>query len=189
MKDKIRALREHYRLSQAAFAEICNVSRQTVAKWEKGVTVPRAKALACLCAYFKLDIGYFTEEIADPEVMEGVRRERPLFKEVSVACAVSEADEEDCREEDCSVGAVYGHLHRAKYKLFAALLGVGAFVMAFLSCLCGVVLFSLNGGDLHNNSYGWGLGHFCIFVVLAVLLIAATVAMIAAIRRESKRIE
>ena len=78
MKEKIRALREHYRLSQTEFGEICNVSRQTVAKWERGLTVPRAEPLAYLCAFFKLDIGYFTENITDAEFLDSIQNCLPL---------------------------------------------------------------------------------------------------------------
>lgn len=250
MKEKIRALREHYRLSQTEFGEICNVSRQTVAKWERGLTVPRAEPLAYLCAFFKLDIGYFTENITDAEFLDSVQnclplaprgeggaesaadgaeaipvpgsmpyelpsvpvhampcetsaagrsalREHPVFRagapafgqpvfseETTAPCPEDDPAEAPCARRNCAGCDLCRQAYRRGLKVLAALFFAGAAVLAFLTCLCGLVVFSPNSrGDVSANSYGWGIEHFCIFAALTVLLLVVAILLVAAIRR------
>ena len=68
--------------------------------------------------------------------------------------------------------------------MLAALFFAGAAVLAFFTCLCGLVVFSPNSrGDVSANSYGWGIEHFCIFAALTVLLLVVAILLVAAIRR------
>ena len=228
MKEKIRALREHYRLSQTEFGEICNVSRQTVAKWERGLTVPRAEPLAYLCAFFKLDIGYFTENITDAEFLDSIQNclplaprgeggaesaaegaetipvprsmpyELPSVPVHAMPCETSAAGrsalrehpvfgdppEAPCARRNCAGCDLCRQAYRRGLKVLAALFFAGAAVLAFLTCLCGLVVFSSNSrGDVSANSYGWGIEHFCIFAALTVLLLVVAILLVAAIRR------
>jgi DNA-binding transcriptional regulator YiaG len=39
--ERVRALRQHYRLSQTALAQLLDVTRQTVTNWERGYPMSR----------------------------------------------------------------------------------------------------------------------------------------------------
>ena len=55
-KHEIQKLRQNFNLTQEQFAEKCGVSRQAVAKWEKGETIPSLSVLAKLSNTFNVSI-------------------------------------------------------------------------------------------------------------------------------------
>ncbi|MBR1930988.1 MAG: helix-turn-helix transcriptional regulator [Lachnospiraceae bacterium] len=56
--DKIYMLRNQANLSQAAFAEKLQVSRQTVSKWELGTSYPEIDKLIAISDLFHVSIDY-----------------------------------------------------------------------------------------------------------------------------------
>ncbi len=64
--EKIYLLRDQANLSQAAFAEILNVSRQTVSKWELGASYPEIEKLIAISDLFHVSIDYLLKE-AEPQ--------------------------------------------------------------------------------------------------------------------------
>lgn len=52
LKEKLAKLRGERGMTQAELAEALNVSRQAVSKWERGITVPSTKKLACMGKLF-----------------------------------------------------------------------------------------------------------------------------------------
>ncbi len=55
---RLRKLREEKGISQAAFAEILNVSKSTVSLWENGDTLPAAESLYDMAKYYDVSSDY-----------------------------------------------------------------------------------------------------------------------------------
>ncbi len=56
LSDKIQLLRRHYGYSQEELAAICNVSRQSVSKWETEVMLPETEKLIILSNLFHVTV-------------------------------------------------------------------------------------------------------------------------------------
>ena len=56
--DKLYALRKKNSLSQEQLAEMLNVSRQSISKWEGNVTCPEPDKLIALSDYFQVSLDY-----------------------------------------------------------------------------------------------------------------------------------
>lgn len=89
-KTKIRDIRVEQGISQEALAEIVNVSRQTISKWENGTVSPSAENLAALSKAFGMPVDALLNddwtppkpEIQTVEVPMEVRVEVPVPVEV-----------------------------------------------------------------------------------------------------------
>ena len=62
LKDNLKALRKARGLSQQELAEKCNVVRQTVSKWEQGLSVPDSQMLLVLSELFQVSVNAILEE-------------------------------------------------------------------------------------------------------------------------------
>ncbi len=62
--DRIRTLREEAGLAQEALARACDVSRNTVHRWETGVVQPRFETLPVLAKALGVEVG---DLFPDPE--------------------------------------------------------------------------------------------------------------------------
>lgn len=60
--EKIYLLRNQAEMSQAAFAERLQVSRQTVSKWETGASYPEIEKLIAISDLFHVSIDYLVRE-------------------------------------------------------------------------------------------------------------------------------
>ena len=56
--DKLQSLRKSKGLSQEELAEKCNVTRQSVSKWETGLGYPETEKLLILCEILDVDLDY-----------------------------------------------------------------------------------------------------------------------------------
>ncbi|MCG4878197.1 helix-turn-helix domain-containing protein, partial [Eggerthella lenta] len=56
VNDKIKMLRTEHQLSQESLAALLDVSRQSVSKWEKGLSKPSSENLARLAEIFSVHI-------------------------------------------------------------------------------------------------------------------------------------
>ena len=54
--DKLQSLRKSKGLSQEELAEKCNVTRQSVSKWETGLGYPETEKLLILCEILDVDL-------------------------------------------------------------------------------------------------------------------------------------
>lgn len=75
ISEKIKHIRKANSLSQEKFAEEIGVSRQSIVKYEKGVTTPLTDVLIRICQRFNLSLDYFVKEetndsIGDVESMD-----------------------------------------------------------------------------------------------------------------------
>lgn len=62
LKDNLKALRKAKGLSQQELAEKCNVVRQTVSKWEQGLSVPDSQMLLTLSEVLQVPVNAILEE-------------------------------------------------------------------------------------------------------------------------------
>ena len=60
--EKISLVRDHYRLSQEEMADKLNVSRQTISKWESGISYPEVDKLITISEIFGVSIDYLLKE-------------------------------------------------------------------------------------------------------------------------------
>lgn len=63
--NRIKNLRNERHLSQEYVAEQIGVSRQSVSKWESGVSRPSTGNLICLAELFDVSLDAFTQETSD----------------------------------------------------------------------------------------------------------------------------
>ena len=60
--DKLQNLRKSKGLSQEELAEKCNVTRQSVSKWETGLGYPETEKLLILCEILDVDLDYLLRD-------------------------------------------------------------------------------------------------------------------------------
>lgn len=59
--EKVKHLRKEKKMSQVALADICNVTQQTVYKWEHGIVYPSIDILKKLANYFEVSTDYLLD--------------------------------------------------------------------------------------------------------------------------------
>lgn len=65
--EKCKSLRREKNLSQEQLAEICEVSRQTVSKWESGIMMPEMDKLVLLSDFFDVSLDYLVKDNANEQ--------------------------------------------------------------------------------------------------------------------------
>ena len=65
LADKLVYLRKKQGLSQLKLAEMMNVSRQAVSRWETGIAVPSAENLKYLGNLYNVSLDYQFNDVAD----------------------------------------------------------------------------------------------------------------------------
>lgn len=85
LSEKIQTLRKKEGMSQEAFAEKMNVSRQAVSKWELGVSVPDVDKIVLMSRIFHVTTDYLLKEEEEREKEQTVyiREERWHFEKKS----------------------------------------------------------------------------------------------------------
>ena len=91
--NKIQELRTERHLSQEAVAETLGISRQAVAKWENGQSVPSTSNLLALCQMFDVPLealtGYTPKAPADPPPSDDCNdRKKRVLPVLIVLCMV-----------------------------------------------------------------------------------------------------
>lgn len=78
--ERIKTCRSETKFTQDEIAEYCSVeSRQTVGKWERGISTPSIQQLYILCELFQCDIGYLLgEQTSKIRVIDDVQKVIPL---------------------------------------------------------------------------------------------------------------
>lgn len=80
-REKLIQLRDESKLSQQELADLLDVSRQTVSRWESGKSTPSAKQIANLCAVFHVDAnGLMTTQAKEDAADEQASEEQPAKK-------------------------------------------------------------------------------------------------------------
>lgn len=85
LADNIKALRKQKGYSQETLAQQLNVVRQTVSKWEKGLSVPDAEMLERLAEVFEVSVGKLlggaVPEPEEPDSTAEVARQLAILNE------------------------------------------------------------------------------------------------------------
>lgn len=69
--EKLQALRKANKMSQEKLADLLDVTRQSVSKWETGQTYPEMDKLLAMCKIFKCSLDDLTnDEVTDIKVGE-----------------------------------------------------------------------------------------------------------------------
>lgn len=70
---RIRQLRQHYRLSQEAFGDLCSVTKGAVSQWESDETIPDTQKILMLreklefsCDWVLFGLGYSPDALSKP---------------------------------------------------------------------------------------------------------------------------
>ena len=102
--EKIYGLRKNSGLSQEQLAEILNVSRQSISKWEGNVTYPEPDKLIALSDYFQVSLDYLMKA----EVTEDRSEGKGIVAESTSKVAGSEMNPaETCTEDQSREQNVY----------------------------------------------------------------------------------
>ena len=73
--EKLQMLRKKNNLSQEELASMLDVTRQSVSKWESGITYPEMDKLLSLCKIFKCSL----EELTNDDIKEiGLENKKKL---------------------------------------------------------------------------------------------------------------
>ena len=60
--DKIFQLRKNFNMTQSEMAEVLNVSRQAISKWEMGTVIPDVSNMLAISKFFNVSIDYFVND-------------------------------------------------------------------------------------------------------------------------------
>ncbi len=63
--EKLQCVRKSKQLSQEELAEKCEVTRQSVSKWETGAAYPETEKLLVLCGVLDVSLDYLLRDIRD----------------------------------------------------------------------------------------------------------------------------
>ncbi len=75
-EEKLYSLREEKKISQNELAEILDVSRQAISKWEMGRAMPDTKHLILISQYFNVSLDYLVnDDINDKDTKTHVRKD------------------------------------------------------------------------------------------------------------------
>ena len=80
--NRIKNLRNERHLSQEYVAEQIGVSRQSVSKWESGVSRPSTGNLICLAELFDVSLDAFTQET--PDNRGNVKKRKDISKTLKI---------------------------------------------------------------------------------------------------------
>ena len=102
--ENLKNLRKQRGMSQEALAQQLNVVRQTISKWEKGLSVPDAEMLVRIADFFEITVSELLGEKMDEksdvneiaaqlallneQLAKRIRRNRKILKGVLIALAV-----------------------------------------------------------------------------------------------------
>lgn len=75
LEEKLLALRKEKGLSQLMLAEIMNVSRQAVSRWELGISIPSTENLMSLSKLYGVPIDYLMHEESERPVQSEKAKE------------------------------------------------------------------------------------------------------------------
>ena len=141
--EKIHELRKVNRISQEKIAEMLNVSRQAVSKWETGQSFPTTENLISLAQIFNVPV----EQLAHPntrvELVMEVKKEVNTMKKTSKLLPIS-IGIFLLLFIGTFVAALYGRIGGAydeKTVLILVLVSVGFMLMAFVPILVTILRF------------------------------------------------
>lgn len=180
---KIFDLRKRNGWSQEELAEKCEVSRQSVSKWESGQSVPDLDKILMLSDIFQVSTDYLLKEGLKNIRMEPEDREESSPE----AAGYREPEDQELVYENRDVRLlteheVYGYLDmiavsapKIAMGVFLCIVSPIALILLAVSSESGILLYGKNSvSDAENISGGIGLVILLILVAIAVLLFIPT---------------
>lgn len=134
---KITKLRKLRGISQEELADLTGVSRQTIYKWEAGLTEPKHTNLKNLCAAFNVDENYFTDnDINDKTINNEIECEMAVTHVPSLT---------ECKPDKT----------KRKFPLFLGLIisSITLFALGFIFTWFGFAVFTTNKGNVSTSSF------------------------------------
>lgn len=172
--ERIAALRRAAGLSQEQLAELLEVSRQAVSKWETGQTQPEADRIPRICAVFSVSADELLGIIPHTPVQETVQEERKdvevllragLYRRVFtvgsciaagglVVLAIAYGGVWAVYHRALEIAFEYGMGFRSDMMYYARTMPMAAvFVLGGIMVMCGIVLaaYGLYKGGKHSR--------------------------------------
>ena len=134
--ERLQLLRKEKGLSQEQLAELLNVSRQSVSKWESGQTYPETDKLIILSDLFEITLDY-------------------LLRDKNTEC-VANIDVESGKEEELR----YKKKKINNKSIYSLVLGIISFFLPFIGLIFGImgIVMSYKSVKEINNSEEKGIG-------------------------------
>ncbi|WP_435790305.1 helix-turn-helix domain-containing protein [Clostridium sp.] len=134
--ERLQLLRKEKGLSQEQLAELLNVSRQSVSKWESGQTYPETDKLIILSDLFEITLDY-------------------LLRDKNTEC-VANIDVESDKEEELR----YKKKKTNNKSISSLVLGIISFFLPFIGLIFGImgIVMSYKSVKEINNSEEKGIG-------------------------------
>ena len=83
---KIQKLRKDKKMTQEAFADQLQVSRQSVSKWESDVAYPETDKLIDIATLFDVSVDYLLKDSAQGQLEKGIRKQVQRYKMFTCIC-------------------------------------------------------------------------------------------------------
>lgn len=186
IRGRLIALRNERRLSQQELADLLNVSRTTVARWESGKNLPSSAQISNICRVFRLDVNamLYSGDIQSSGTEETLPSET---KQDDDCMARGQAYTPDRRDKPCT-SADNPPAERKKRRTFYAIIAVLC-VLALVSAagLAVTVFYAVKDASYDTGATVWIMTIprntpmivLCIFLsVIIVLLVAVTILLI-----------
>lgn len=183
--EKIFDLRKRNGWSQEELAEKCDVSRQSVSKWESGQSVPDLDKILMLSDIFQVSTDYLLKR--DNEERQPEPEEKTDFEYSQDTNGYSDMEEQASAYEDRNVrlltdDEVYGYLDtiavsapKIALGVFLCIVSPIALILLAVSSESGILLYGGNSiAHAEDISGGIGLVVLLVLVAVAVLLFIPT---------------
>lgn len=121
-EENLKQLRKEKNLSQEELAEMLNVSRQAVSKWEQGVGYPEVETLLLLSRKLNVSLDY----LMSTEIMQGESQKKSNVTGIITIISPNENVIATCHKVITS-GKMFGGKSSPQYALFGVSNGMSSF--------------------------------------------------------------
>ncbi len=154
-RERLIKLRDENRLSQQELADMLDVTRQTVSRWESGRSYPSIPQMARICSAFAIDANE----------MLGCTAEKPVDEAQTTHNGAEEAQQKP----------------HAKRKFIACVAVLAALFAAALGGLIATIVYAVKDAGYDSSATVWVVSIpqntpmivLCVFLALFMVLIAA----------------
>lgn len=161
---EIKIIEKRKNMTQEKLAEVLDVSRHSIALWEKDKSMPNGNNLQTLCRYFQVNAEYFFD--AAPDQYED---------HITDKVAVAEATEINLTLKEAESADFVSHQERSCWKRFCFWMilifsGIGTAACGIIAVICGIINFPIdqNAAQVIHTSGGIGF-IFIVFCILTVI--------------------
>ncbi len=153
-RERLIKLRDENRLSQQELADMLDVTRQTVSRWESGKSYPSIPQMARICSTFAIDANEM------------------------LGCTTEKSDDAQTKENGAEDAQQKPH---AKRKFIACVAVLAALFAAALGGLIATIVYAVKDAGYDSSATVWVVSIpqntpmivLCVFLTLFMVLIAA----------------